>query len=306
MYAIDNPTAAGTMPTRAPAGTAGFFTEGNPTTGTPATIVPADFLNALMNELLNVLGAAAITPSKTNDAQLLAAIRALITASTGGVASFNGRAGAVSLTQADVNAAIGGNDLVNSMLANMAASTVKANLTGGAAAPQDVTLAALQAALGITPSGSITPFAGTIAPAGWLFCNGSAVSRTTYAALFGVCSTTYGAGDGSTTFNVPDLRGVFVRGLDSGRGFDAGRALGNLQQGQVQAHKHISSIGDGGYPYGGGGSGAVGLAGSDTDQGRDYTNDGTNDVSYGNPNAAGVVGTETRPINVALNYIIKT
>jgi len=57
--------------------------------------------------------------------------------------------------------------------------------------------------------GMVVPYAGLEAkvPAGWLFCNGQAVSRTTYSALFGVISTTYGVGDGSTTFNVPDLRG---------------------------------------------------------------------------------------------------
>jgi len=57
------------------------------------------------------------------------------------------------------------------------------------------------------PPGVVLPFAGTSAPAGFLLCGGQAVSRATYAALFAAIGTTFGAGDGSTTFNLPDLRG---------------------------------------------------------------------------------------------------
>lgn len=64
------------------------------------------------------------------------------------------------------------------------------------------------------PAGAIMAYAANSAPTGWLLCDGSAVSRTTYAALFSVISTTWGIGDGSTTFNVPDLRGQFLRGYD--------------------------------------------------------------------------------------------
>lgn len=67
------------------------------------------------------------------------------------------------------------------------------------------------------PAGSIVAFASETAPAGWLACNGQALSRTTYAALFAVIGTTYGAGDGSTTFNVPNLRGRVPVGLDTGQ-----------------------------------------------------------------------------------------
>lgn len=65
------------------------------------------------------------------------------------------------------------------------------------------------------PTGTIMAYAGSTAPAGWLMCNNLPVSRTTYAGLFAVIGTTYGAGDGSTTFNVPDLRGRAVAGLDN-------------------------------------------------------------------------------------------
>lgn len=64
--------------------------------------------------------------------------------------------------------------------------------------------------------GQVTAFAGSTAPNGWLLCDGSAVSRTTYAKLFAVIGTTYGTGDGSTTFNVPDLRGRFPLGSGTG------------------------------------------------------------------------------------------
>lgn len=77
--------------------------------------------------------------------------------------------------------------------------------------------------VGLTPIGSLMPYAGTTAPTGWIVCGGQAVSRTTYADLFAVLSTTYGAGDGSTTFNIPDLRGRVPAGLDNMNGTDAGR-----------------------------------------------------------------------------------
>lgn len=67
-----------------------------------------------------------------------------------------------------------------------------------------------------TPTGMVTPFAGASAPTDWLMCDGSAVSRTTYADLFALVSTMYGAGDGSTTFNVPDLRSRMPLGVGTG------------------------------------------------------------------------------------------
>ena len=65
------------------------------------------------------------------------------------------------------------------------------------------------------PAGILAPFAGSTAPDGWLLCDGSAVSRTTYSSLFAVIATTYGVGDGSTTFTLPDLRGRMALGLDN-------------------------------------------------------------------------------------------
>lgn len=77
--------------------------------------------------------------------------------------------------------------------------------------------------------GEVAFFGMTTPPAGWLKANGAAVSRTTYAALFAAIGTTFGSGDGSTTFNLPDLRGEFIRGWDDGRGVDSGRGFGSFQ-----------------------------------------------------------------------------
>lgn len=76
---------------------------------------------------------------------------------------------------------------------------------------------------GSVPSGSMTGYGGTTAPAGWLLCDGSAISRTTYASLFTAIGTTFGVGDGSSTFNIPDLRGRVIAGQDDMGGSAASR-----------------------------------------------------------------------------------
>jgi len=77
-----------------------------------------------------------------------------------------------------------------------------------------------------TPLGTVLDYAGTTAPTNYLLCYGQAISRTTYAALFALLGTTYGAGDGSTTFNIPDLRGRVVAGQDDMGGTSANRLTG--------------------------------------------------------------------------------
>lgn len=89
--------------------------------------------------------------------------------------------------------------------------------------------------------GMIAAFAANVIPTGWLKCNGAAVSRTTYANLFARIGTIYGAGDGSTTFNLPDLRGETIRGWDDARGVDSGRAIGSWQDGQNVSHTHTGT-----------------------------------------------------------------
>lgn len=92
-----------------------------------------------------------------------------------------------------------------------------------------------------TPVGTVAYRAASAVPAGWLECNGSAVSRTTYSDLFNIIGTTFGVGNGSTTFNLPDLRGEFIRGFDNGRGVDSGRAFGSSQTDQMEQHSHTFS-----------------------------------------------------------------
>lgn len=138
-------------------------------------------------------------------------------------------------------------------------------------------------------TGAVTQFAGGTAPTGYLECNGTAVSRATYAALFAIVGTTYGAGDGSTTFNLPDMRGEFVRGWDNGRGIDSGRAIGSTQAEQLPAHTHSYS-----YNINGGvGSSPGGTGGSLTSA--------TTGSTGGTANSS-----ELRPRNIALMFIIKT
>lgn len=98
----------------------------------------------------------------------------------------------------------------------------------------------------IVPAGTIITFTMSVAPAGFLPANGAAISRTAYARLFAVLGTFYGAGDGSSTFNLPDLRGLFVRGWDDGRGLDPGHGLGVFQPGQNASHTHDASCGTAG------------------------------------------------------------
>jgi phage-related tail fiber protein len=89
-----------------------------------------------------------------------------------------------------------------------------------------------------TQPGEVQFFAMSTAPTGYLKANGVAVSRATYAALFAAIGTTFGAGDGSTTFTLPDLRGEFLRAFDDGRGVDSGRTFGSSQTDLFKEHNH--------------------------------------------------------------------
>jgi microcystin-dependent protein len=159
------------------------------------------------------------------------------------------------------------------------------------------------------PIAAVSAFASTTVPSGWLACNGAAVSRTTYAALFASIGTTYGAGDGSTTFNLPDLRAYFIRGWDDSRGIDTGRVFGSTQISANLAHNHtftgdlmathIHSFGVFSQDAGGG------VAADGT--GNQSATANTTPTSAGTP--TGTIGssggTESRPINIAMQYCIK-
>lgn len=185
---------------------------------------------------------------------------------------------------------------------------------GAGAAPTWVTVSS-------TPSGVINQFAGSTPPSGWLLCAGQAVSRATYAALFAVISTTYGVGDGFSTFNLPDLRGRVPAGKDDMNGTSAARlntiasttlgGSGGLQTHQLQpeempSHEHFVAAANSG-------SGALSAT--------NYLNrtyDGTTNLDYALKGGATVAtvgltsttGTDTPHNNIQptiiLNYIIKT
>ena len=153
-------------------------------------------------------------------------------------------------------------------------------------------------------TGTVVPLGGTTVPTGWLECDGSAVSRTTYADLFTAIGTTHGAGDGSTTFNVPDLRGEFIRGWDNGKGTDSGRTFGSSQTDALQnitGTIYGTSVGS----HGGQATGAF------TSQSAGSTYRDSLEVSNGSQflfDASNVArtSTETRPRNIAMMYCIKT
>ncbi|MDF3822337.1 phage tail protein [Leptospira sp. 96542] len=132
--------------------------------------------------------------------------------------------------------------------------------------------------------GTLDYWPGNTPPPGALRCNGAAVSRTVYARLFAVIGTTFGAGDGVTTFNLPDERGEFRRAWDDGRGVDTGRALGSWQNHALEAHTHVAAR------QVAGGSGYPGFSGSG------------DAATAGNVSATG--GAETRPRNLAYLAII--
>lgn len=146
----------------------------------------------------------------------------------------------------------------------------------------------LPVANGGTPIGSFMWHTASTPPTSYLEANGAAISRTTYASLFAVIGTTYGSGDGSTTFNLPNVSGYFVRGWDNGRGVDSGRAFGSNQTNSIQSHTHgmwqamsrDSAQGDPNASSAGTFSGGPGQF-------------------YSHPNTDSAGSTETRPVNIA-------
>jgi phage-related tail fiber protein len=150
-----------------------------------------------------------------------------------------------------------------------------------------------------SPVGSIVYHAANTAPTGYLKANGAAISRTTYADLFSAIGTTFGAGDGSTTFLVPDLRGEFLRGWDDARGVDGSRTFGSAQGDQMEAHNHLSGT----VSY----SGQTHKYGTVSSSGNSST--GSDSVSRVQSYTSTVGGTgnssETRPRNIALLACIK-
>ena len=147
---------------------------------------------------------------------------------------------------------------------------------------------------------------GTIAAApldflsGFLLCNGAEVSRASYAKLFARIGTTFGAGDGETTFAIPDYRGFFLRG----KGGNSAADFSTAQSDQFQGHSHHSDIRE--HVYGSGDGAAVQRT-NGTDEGLHYDSPDMHiyePMTYGSYEAARF-GTETRQKNKAVNFFIK-
>lgn len=189
----------------------------------------------------------------------------------------------------------------------------------------------------LMPAGTLIASGATVPPQGYLYCNGAAVSRTVFINLFNAIGTAYGAGDGFTTFNVPETRGWFLRGQNDATGYDpdaggryaltaggnTGDAVGSHQDGEMGLHNH----GGGAHAHGvsdpthahGVSHNARALAGG----GQNVTaGGGTESVPIASVsvlaaatgisiNGSGVInasqgGNENRPKNVAVRYYIKT
>ena len=177
------------------------------------------------------------------------------------------------------------------------------------------------------PTGSVFCIAANTVPTGYVKCNGQSYSRTgTYAALFAIIGTTYG-GSGSN-FNVPDLRGEFVRGFDDSRGIDNGRSINDPQGSQNASHNHsvslttsttsltgsINGISESFGSFGGSASGVFSKVGGNTLGGTPGNPDsnscgGVNFNANHNHSVSGNTanqgGNESRPRNIAMLYIIK-
>lgn len=160
------------------------------------------------------------------------------------------------------------------------------------------------------PVGTIITVAKDTAPTGYLKANGALVSRTTYDALFASIGTTFGVGNGSTTFAIPDLRGYFQRAWDDGRGIDTGRVFGSNQADTYLNHSHSGSTDSQGnhshtVPAGSSMTGNNDFATSLASGGTKLTSNAgahTHTVTVATSTTGGA---ETRPKNIALLYCIK-
>ena len=181
------------------------------------------------------------------------------------------------------------------------------------------------------PTGAVFCMAISTVPSGYLECNGQIVNRTTYAALFTAIGVQYGAGNGSTTFQLPDLRGEFIRGFDNGKGTDSGRQIGTSQTGSFGQHLHAVDLTTSnktltgqlkmiskGFGTNGQASGVFTKIGGQSSVDANASGSATSgSVSFDASHDHTVVGNtdntgstsnsnETRPRNIAMMYIIKT
>ncbi|MCP4134529.1 MAG: hypothetical protein GY754_26380 [bacterium] len=167
----------------------------------------------------------------------------------------------------------------------------------------------------VLPTGSITPFAGSMdnVPEGWLICDGESVSRSDYIALFNVIGTSWGNGNGATTFSLPDLRGRFLRGVDGDAGNDQDKnarfSLYNGNTGNLVGSYQGDAIRNITGQIGGDSNEAkrdsTEGAFSSTDGGLGNSGDGNGCLHYFDASRVVPTGADNRPKNAAVYYIIK-
>ena len=167
-----------------------------------------------------------------------------------------------------------------------------------------------------SPVGSVLAFAGDASkvPAGWLLCDGSAISRSEYAALYGVIGTAWGFGNNSTTFNLPDYQGIFLRGVSGNSGKDedannrmplkeggnSGNNVGSYQEDAIRNITGKSNINDDNWQFT---EGAFYIDQTRTVNG--VSNSGSFSPLNFDASRVVPVGSDNRPKNVYVNYIIK-
>ena len=236
------------------------------------TILPAWWLNQVQSELLAVLTAAGIQPDKAKPNQVVEALRKIIDEQAGGkglpVGSVIGFPRSITSQEGYLKA--------DGSTFNQSTYPDLYRVLGGNRLPD---------MRDSTPVGELVMWTMDGALPDYLIdANGQNISRTAYPELFAKWGTRYGAGNGSTTFGVPDWRGEFPRFWDNGRGVDVGRALGSAQSDEFKSHTH------GGVPQRAGDSDRGGAVSW-------FSIDG-----IGQTEAAG--GSETRPRNIAVRACI--
>lgn len=246
------------------------YIDAEPGASIEGSAVPAAAIEGPMRELVALIENAGLTPDGGDLGQVTGAVRSLIQKLSPAVAGAGGTANALTGTYVPAVTALT-NGMTLSVRAGAANTTTNPTFAADGTAPKvivkgnNLPLAAgdiagagfwaqmrydaaldkwvlMNPATGIISvfqqPGEICYFARSSPPSGFLKANGAAVSRTTYSALFAIFGTSYGAGDGATTFNLPDLRGEFIRGWDDSRGVDAGRAFGSGQADLLASHTH--------------------------------------------------------------------
>jgi len=290
------------------------------TAATATAVVATDTVLAAIGKLqgqINGLTTTAISEGTnlyfTSGRVLASVLTGLSTATATAVVATDTVLGAFGKVQGQINAIIANGWVTTARIADAnvtyakmqdisATALILGRKSTGAGDPEELTGNDVAAILGswVVPTGAMMMWPVNTPPTGWLERDGSAISRTTYAALFVIIGTTFGVGDGSTTFNLPDDRGYFLRGWDHGAGRDSGRAFGSTQTDAMQGHFHAPKSATAFLTH---------RSGTGTDQTTAGTNNGQ-DTSTGSPVSDGTNGTprtasETRPMNRAYLPIIK-